>query len=35
VRQLATAVQTFAGHLQQHRAGRCDATARSLAAVAS
>jgi NADH:ubiquinone oxidoreductase subunit F (NADH-binding) len=34
VRQLATAVHTFAGHLQQHRAGRCDATARSLAGVA-
>jgi NADH:ubiquinone oxidoreductase subunit F (NADH-binding) len=34
VRQLATAVQTFGDHLQQHRAGHCDAVARTLVGVA-
>jgi hypothetical protein len=34
-RQLATALRTFGGHLQQHRAGRCDAVPRTLAGVAS
>jgi NADH:ubiquinone oxidoreductase subunit F (NADH-binding) len=35
VRQLATAVRTFGGHLQQHQAGTCDAAVRTLAGVRS
>jgi NADH:ubiquinone oxidoreductase subunit F (NADH-binding) len=35
VRQLATAVQAFGDHLQQHRSGRCDAAAGALVGVAS
>jgi NADH:ubiquinone oxidoreductase subunit F (NADH-binding) len=35
VRQLATALETFDDHLQQHRAGRCDARTPSLAGAVS